>query len=44
MQVSSVNVNPGGLSRDEIILLTEQYGKNEFSADAPCTGLYAGQN
>lgn len=33
MPVSSVDVNPVGLSGNEVILLTGKYGKNEFSAD-----------
>ncbi|HLZ85578.1 MAG TPA: cation-transporting P-type ATPase, partial [Puia sp.] len=28
-----VTITPAGLSREEVILLTGKYGKNEFSAD-----------
>src|SRR5665213_2469437 len=33
MQEMPVEAKPVGLSREEVILLTGQYGKNEFSAD-----------
>lgn len=32
MQVSFVDIKPTGLSADEVTLLTEKHGKNEFSA------------